>query len=121
MILCDAGVLLCLVDCTQPQHQIYKNLGMRVSQPMVTTKYTKGNIQKEKLLTSVTHLKQIRDRLLTRLIPGKLSIYNVRIYKVTRPAAGFEPATFRLQVGCTTTVLCWRLVLAGRFFYSLTD
>lgn len=38
-----------------------------------------------------------------------------------RPAAGFEPATFRLQVGCTTTVLCWRLVLAGRFFYSLTD
>ncbi|QOV23267.1 type II toxin-antitoxin system VapC family toxin [Anabaenopsis elenkinii] len=37
MILCDAGVLLCLVDCTQPQHQIYKNLVMRVSKPMVTT------------------------------------------------------------------------------------
>jgi len=37
MILCDAGVLLCLVDYTQPQHQIYKNLVTRVSKPMVTT------------------------------------------------------------------------------------
>lgn len=26
-----------------------------------------------------------------------------------KPAAGFELATFRLQVGCTTTVLCWQV------------
>lgn len=25
MILCDAGVLLCLIDRTQPQHNAYKN------------------------------------------------------------------------------------------------
>lgn len=37
MILCDAGVLLCLVDRTQPQHENYKNLVMRVNKPMVTT------------------------------------------------------------------------------------
>jgi type I restriction enzyme S subunit len=34
---------------------------------------------KEKLFTSVTHLKQIRDRLLTRLIPGKLSVEDLDI------------------------------------------
>ncbi|WP_414541517.1 type II toxin-antitoxin system VapC family toxin [Nostoc sp. CCY0012] len=37
MILCDAGVLLCLVDRTQPQHQIYKNLVMGVNKPLITT------------------------------------------------------------------------------------
>lgn len=37
MILCDAGVLLCLVDRTQPQHENYKNLVMLVNKPMVTT------------------------------------------------------------------------------------
>lgn len=37
MILCDTGVLLCLVDRTQPQHQTYKNLVMRVNKPMITT------------------------------------------------------------------------------------
>jgi len=29
MILCDAGVMLCLVDRTQPQHNSYKKLIMR--------------------------------------------------------------------------------------------
>lgn len=37
MILCDTGVLLCLVDRTQPQHQIYKNLVMGVNKPLITT------------------------------------------------------------------------------------
>ncbi len=30
------------------------------------------------------------------------------------PAVGFEPTTFRLQVGCTTTVLCWQKFTATK-------
>ncbi len=37
MILCDAGVLLCLVDRTQPQHNAYKNKVMRLAKPLITT------------------------------------------------------------------------------------
>ncbi|MBD2510871.1 PIN domain-containing protein [Nostoc muscorum FACHB-395] len=37
MILCDAGVLLCLVDPTQPQHNAYKIAVMRLAKPLVTT------------------------------------------------------------------------------------
>ena len=37
MILCDAGVLLCLVDRTQPKHNAYKNAVMRLATPLVTT------------------------------------------------------------------------------------
>jgi uncharacterized protein len=37
VILCDAGVLLCLVDRTQPQHNIYKNAVMRLEKPFITT------------------------------------------------------------------------------------
>lgn len=37
MILCDAGVLLCLVDRTQPQHNVYKGAVMRLAIPLVTT------------------------------------------------------------------------------------
>jgi len=37
MILCDAGVLLCLVDRTQPQHTAYKNAVMHLAKPLVTT------------------------------------------------------------------------------------
>lgn len=37
MILCDAGVLLCLVDRTQPKHKAYKSVVMRLANPLVTT------------------------------------------------------------------------------------
>ncbi|GAB4342806.1 MAG: hypothetical protein OHK0047_35040 [Leptolyngbyaceae cyanobacterium] len=37
MILCDAGVLLCLVDRTQPQHQACKNAVLRLAKPLTTT------------------------------------------------------------------------------------
>ncbi len=37
MILCDAGVLLCLVDRTQPQHTAYRNVVKRLAKPLVTT------------------------------------------------------------------------------------
>lgn len=37
MILCDAGVLLCLVDRTQPQHNAYRSAVMRLAKPLVTT------------------------------------------------------------------------------------
>lgn len=37
MILCDAGVLLCLVDRTQPQHNAYKSSVLRLASPLVTT------------------------------------------------------------------------------------
>jgi uncharacterized protein len=37
MILCDAGVLLCLVDRTQPQHAAYQNAVMPLAKPLVTT------------------------------------------------------------------------------------
>jgi uncharacterized protein len=37
MILCDAGVLLCLVDRTQPQHNAYKRAVISLSKPLVTT------------------------------------------------------------------------------------
>ena len=37
MILCDAGVLLCLVDRTQPQHKAYRDAVMRLAPPLLTT------------------------------------------------------------------------------------
>ncbi|MEH1906209.1 type II toxin-antitoxin system VapC family toxin [Nostoc sp.] len=37
MILCDTGVLLCLVDPTQPQHNAYKIAVIRLAKPLVTT------------------------------------------------------------------------------------
>jgi hypothetical protein len=37
MILCDAGVLLCLVDRTQPQHTAYQNAVMPLAKPLITT------------------------------------------------------------------------------------
>jgi uncharacterized protein len=37
MILCDAGVLLCLVDRTQTQHKKYKSAVMSLAKPLVTT------------------------------------------------------------------------------------
>jgi hypothetical protein len=37
MILRDAGVLLCLVDRTQPQHHAYRSLIIRLAKPLVTT------------------------------------------------------------------------------------
>lgn len=37
MILCDAGVLLCLVDSSQPQHHAYRNAILRLELPLITT------------------------------------------------------------------------------------
>ncbi|MGL4620738.1 MAG: type II toxin-antitoxin system VapC family toxin [Chroococcidiopsis sp.] len=37
MILCDAGVLLCLVDRTQPQHVAYQNAVRGLAKPLITT------------------------------------------------------------------------------------
>lgn len=37
MIPCDAGVLLCLVDRTQPQHKAYESAVMRLAKPLITT------------------------------------------------------------------------------------
>ena len=37
MILFDAGVLLCLVDRTQPQHSAYKKAVVPLAKPLLTT------------------------------------------------------------------------------------
>ena len=37
MILCDAGVLLCLVDRTQSQHKTYRTTVVGLAKPLVTT------------------------------------------------------------------------------------
>jgi uncharacterized protein len=37
LILCDAGVLFCLVDRTQTKHIVYAQTVKRVSQPLMTT------------------------------------------------------------------------------------
>ena len=37
MILCNAGVLLCLVDRSQPQHNAYRDVVKRLAKPLVTT------------------------------------------------------------------------------------
>lgn len=37
MILCDAGVLLCLVDRTQPLHQAYRSTVIQLDSPLITT------------------------------------------------------------------------------------
>jgi uncharacterized protein len=37
MILCDAAVLLCLVDRAQTQHKAYKSTVMRLEKPLLTT------------------------------------------------------------------------------------
>jgi predicted nucleic acid-binding protein len=37
VILCDAGVLLCLVDRTQPQHEPHQKAVMQIASPLLTT------------------------------------------------------------------------------------
>lgn len=37
MILCDAGVLLCLVDRTQPKHKAYRSVILQLASSLVTT------------------------------------------------------------------------------------
>ena len=37
MILCDAGVLVCLVDRTQPLHQPYRKALISLQKPLITT------------------------------------------------------------------------------------
>jgi uncharacterized protein len=37
MILCDTGVLLCLADRTQPLHHAYKQVVIRLNEPLLTT------------------------------------------------------------------------------------
>lgn len=37
MILCDAGVLLCLVDRIQPQHKVYQRAVIQLAPPLLTT------------------------------------------------------------------------------------
>jgi uncharacterized protein len=37
MILCDAGVLLCLVDRTQPKHEAYRGVVLKLASPFLTT------------------------------------------------------------------------------------
>jgi predicted nucleic acid-binding protein len=37
MILCDAGVMLCLVDRKQSQHLAYRDLVLRLNKPLTTT------------------------------------------------------------------------------------
>jgi len=37
VIICDASVLFCLVDRTQPQHSAYKKAVMQIAQPLITT------------------------------------------------------------------------------------
>ena len=37
MILCDAGVLFCLVDRTQPRHHDYRQVVIRLKKPLLTT------------------------------------------------------------------------------------
>ncbi|MBF2086862.1 type II toxin-antitoxin system VapC family toxin [Thermoleptolyngbya sp. C42_A2020_037] len=37
MILCDAGVLFCLVDRTQTQHAAYRSVVSRAAKPLLTT------------------------------------------------------------------------------------
>lgn len=37
MILCDTGVLFCLVDQSQPQHQAYIDLVGQLEKPLITT------------------------------------------------------------------------------------
>jgi len=37
VILCDAGVLLCLVDRTQPQHNAYRTTVTVLAKPLITT------------------------------------------------------------------------------------
>jgi uncharacterized protein len=37
MILCDAGVLFCLVDRTQPKHKDYRNAIPSLASPLITT------------------------------------------------------------------------------------
>jgi len=37
VILCDAGVLLCMVDRTQPQHNAYRVTVTVLAQPLITT------------------------------------------------------------------------------------
>ncbi len=37
MILCDAGVLLCLVDSSQPKHLAYRGAIQKLTKPLMTT------------------------------------------------------------------------------------
>jgi uncharacterized protein len=75
VILCDTGVLLCLVDRTQPQHQDYKQVVMRLREPLMTT---------WACLTEVMYLAlrqggwQMQKQVAKYLLDNLLTIYDVQ-------------------------------------------
>jgi hypothetical protein len=87
MILCDAGVLLCLVDCTQPQHKAYRNTVMRLAKPLVTT---------WSCLTEAMYLAlhrggwQMRKQLGQLLLDKLLVVYNIQESDFSRLLALME-------------------------------
>jgi uncharacterized protein len=75
VILCDTGVLLCLVDPSQPQHQDYKRLIMRLRKPLITT---------WACLTEVMYLAlgrggwRMQQQVAKYLLDGLLTIYDIQ-------------------------------------------
>jgi uncharacterized protein len=75
MILCDRGVLLCLVDPTQPQHQDYKQVVIRLRKPLITT---------WACLTEVMYLAlrrggwQMQQQVAKYLLDDLLTIYDIQ-------------------------------------------
>ena len=75
MIICDAGVLLCLVDRTQPQHQVYRNAVIQIDSSLITT---------WSCLTEVMYLAlhrggwKMQKQLAQLLLDSLLSVYEIQ-------------------------------------------
>lgn len=75
MILCDVGVLLCLVDRTQTQHRVYSSAVMHLEKPLLTT---------WSCLTEAMYLAlyrggwQMRNQLGQLLLEKLLAVYDIQ-------------------------------------------
>jgi predicted nucleic acid-binding protein len=75
MILCDAGVLFCLVDRTQTQHIAYKTAVRRLTKPLVTT----WSCLTEAMYLSLHRGNWVMQKHLGQLLLDKLlSIYDIQ-------------------------------------------
>ncbi len=76
MILCDAGVLFCLCDPTQPKHQTCKEAVQKVNQPLLTS---------WSCVTEVMYLAlhrggwSMQQRIAKLLLDGLLHIFHIQM------------------------------------------
>jgi uncharacterized protein len=127
MILCDAGVLLCLVDRTQTQHEAYRSAVMQLKKPLLTT---------WSCLTEAMYLAlhrggwQMQKQLGQLLLDKLLVVYNIQESNYDRLLALMEQYRDRpMDLADATLVLAaektgYRQIFtldSDFFFYRISD